>query len=261
MWAEPDAVDLTRFAQPGVPRLMSFGIGTHYCLGAALARMTLEEAVRGGVRRRPAAARRGRPRPTSSGAGARPQPASPLPVAVRRLTWRDGCPAGAIVVVGAGTRRVRRSRRADRQRSRDLGARRAGGRGGRVRRRGSRRGRGNRAAGRGRRRHGDRSSSATSPTRPRARGWSTSRRTRSAGSTGWCATSASAIGRDLEGTSVAEWDAVFAVNVRAHFLLCRAALPRMTEGGVDRVRVVGRRAAAGHAHPGVRHVEGRARRV
>ena len=25
---------------------MSFGIGTHYCLGAALARMTLEEAVR-----------------------------------------------------------------------------------------------------------------------------------------------------------------------------------------------------------------------
>jgi len=45
-WAEPDTLDLTRFAQPGVPRLMSFGIGTHYCLGAALARMTLEEAVR-----------------------------------------------------------------------------------------------------------------------------------------------------------------------------------------------------------------------
>jgi NAD(P)-dependent dehydrogenase (short-subunit alcohol dehydrogenase family) len=38
-------------------------------------------------------------------------------------------------------------------------------------------------------------------------------------------------GRGLEGTSVAEWDAVFAVNVRAHFLLCRAALPRMAEGG------------------------------
>jgi NAD(P)-dependent dehydrogenase (short-subunit alcohol dehydrogenase family) len=38
-------------------------------------------------------------------------------------------------------------------------------------------------------------------------------------------------GRGLEGTSVAEWDAVFAVNVRAHFLLCRAALPRMPEGG------------------------------
>jgi cytochrome P450 len=46
VWVDPDTVDLTRFAQPGVPRLMSFGIGTHYCLGAALARMTLEEAVR-----------------------------------------------------------------------------------------------------------------------------------------------------------------------------------------------------------------------
>jgi len=38
-------------------------------------------------------------------------------------------------------------------------------------------------------------------------------------------------GRGLEGTSAAEWDAVFAVNVRAHFLLCRAALPRMSETG------------------------------
>jgi NAD(P)-dependent dehydrogenase (short-subunit alcohol dehydrogenase family) len=37
-------------------------------------------------------------------------------------------------------------------------------------------------------------------------------------------------GRGLEGTSVAQWDEVFAVNVRAHFLLCRAALPHMTEG-------------------------------
>ena len=68
-------------------------------------------------------------------------------------------------------------------------------------------------------------------------------------------------GRGLEGTSVAEWDAVFAVNVRAHFLLCRAALPRMARRRLDRVRVVGRRAAAGHADPGVRHVEGRARRA
>jgi hypothetical protein len=46
VWSEPDAFAITRFGQPGVPRLMSFGIGTHYCLGAALARMTLEEAVR-----------------------------------------------------------------------------------------------------------------------------------------------------------------------------------------------------------------------
>ena len=38
-------------------------------------------------------------------------------------------------------------------------------------------------------------------------------------------------GRGLDGTSVAQWDTVFAVNVRAHFLACRAALPRMTDGG------------------------------
>jgi NAD(P)-dependent dehydrogenase (short-subunit alcohol dehydrogenase family) len=39
------------------------------------------------------------------------------------------------------------------------------------------------------------------------------------------------LGRGLEGTTADEWDAVFSVNVRAHFLLCRAALPRMQEGG------------------------------
>jgi len=38
-------------------------------------------------------------------------------------------------------------------------------------------------------------------------------------------------GRGLAETSAAEWDVVHAVNVRAHFLLCRAALPRMTAGG------------------------------
>jgi NAD(P)-dependent dehydrogenase (short-subunit alcohol dehydrogenase family) len=37
-------------------------------------------------------------------------------------------------------------------------------------------------------------------------------------------------GRGLEDTSAEQWDEVFAVNVRSHFLLCRAALPRMGEG-------------------------------
>jgi len=37
-------------------------------------------------------------------------------------------------------------------------------------------------------------------------------------------------GRGLEQTSPEQWDEVFAVNVRSHFLLCRAALPRMGEG-------------------------------
>jgi NAD(P)-dependent dehydrogenase (short-subunit alcohol dehydrogenase family) len=39
------------------------------------------------------------------------------------------------------------------------------------------------------------------------------------------------LGRWLADTSVEQWDAVHAVNVRAHFLVCRAALPVMADGG------------------------------
>jgi NAD(P)-dependent dehydrogenase (short-subunit alcohol dehydrogenase family) len=39
------------------------------------------------------------------------------------------------------------------------------------------------------------------------------------------------LGRRLGGTSVEEWDAVMDVNVRAHFLTLREALPRMGSGG------------------------------
>ncbi|GAA4067515.1 SDR family oxidoreductase [Nonomuraea soli] len=35
----------------------------------------------------------------------------------------------------------------------------------------------------------------------------------------------------LAGTSAEEWDRVFAVNLRAHFLICKAALPLLGEGG------------------------------
>ncbi len=38
-------------------------------------------------------------------------------------------------------------------------------------------------------------------------------------------------GRRLADTTPEDWDTVFAVNVRAHFLLARAALPTMVEGG------------------------------
>jgi NAD(P)-dependent dehydrogenase (short-subunit alcohol dehydrogenase family) len=38
-------------------------------------------------------------------------------------------------------------------------------------------------------------------------------------------------GMGLAGTSPEQWDEVFAVNTRAHFLLCRAALPVLPEGG------------------------------
>src|SRR2546423_1183530 len=37
-------------------------------------------------------------------------------------------------------------------------------------------------------------------------------------------------GGRLEGTSASDWDITFAVNLRSHFLTCRAALPRMEDG-------------------------------
>jgi NAD(P)-dependent dehydrogenase (short-subunit alcohol dehydrogenase family) len=39
------------------------------------------------------------------------------------------------------------------------------------------------------------------------------------------------LGAGLEGTSVADWDRAFAVNLRAHFVVCKAAMPLMREGG------------------------------
>jgi len=47
VWRDPDAFVSRRFVEPEAPRLLSFGGGPHYCLGAALARTTLEESVRG----------------------------------------------------------------------------------------------------------------------------------------------------------------------------------------------------------------------
>jgi hypothetical protein len=47
VWKDPDRFDVTRFTDPDAPKPLSFGAGPHYCLGAALARMTVEEAVRG----------------------------------------------------------------------------------------------------------------------------------------------------------------------------------------------------------------------
>jgi NAD(P)-dependent dehydrogenase (short-subunit alcohol dehydrogenase family) len=38
------------------------------------------------------------------------------------------------------------------------------------------------------------------------------------------------LGRGLSGTSAAQWDEVFAVNLRGHFLIARAALPKLDAG-------------------------------
>ncbi|HET6817256.1 MAG TPA: SDR family oxidoreductase [Mycobacteriales bacterium] len=40
-------------------------------------------------------------------------------------------------------------------------------------------------------------------------------------------------GRGLEGTSAEEWDRVFAINVRSHFLSLKAAIPVMPEGSAS----------------------------
>jgi cytochrome P450 len=50
VWDDPDDFRPLRFAEPGTPKLLSFGSGPHYCLGAALARMTLQEVVAGAAR-------------------------------------------------------------------------------------------------------------------------------------------------------------------------------------------------------------------
>jgi cytochrome P450 len=44
-WDRADTFDMTRFAAPGAPRVLTFGAGAHHCLGAALARLTVEEGV------------------------------------------------------------------------------------------------------------------------------------------------------------------------------------------------------------------------
>src|SRR5579872_668588 len=47
VWESPDAFDPSRFVEPTAPRLLTFGGGPHHCLGAWLARLTLEEVVAG----------------------------------------------------------------------------------------------------------------------------------------------------------------------------------------------------------------------
>jgi cytochrome P450 len=45
VWGDPEFFRPARFTEPDAPKLLSFGSGPHYCLGAALARMTMEEVL------------------------------------------------------------------------------------------------------------------------------------------------------------------------------------------------------------------------
>jgi cytochrome P450 len=45
-WHDPDKFDADRFTRPDTPRLLNFGAGTHYCLGAALAQLAVQSCIR-----------------------------------------------------------------------------------------------------------------------------------------------------------------------------------------------------------------------
>ncbi|MDO3637994.1 cytochrome P450 [Mycolicibacterium arseniciresistens] len=45
-WHDPDQFDAARFTRPDTPKLVNFGAGVHYCLGTALAKVTVHECVR-----------------------------------------------------------------------------------------------------------------------------------------------------------------------------------------------------------------------
>ena len=47
VWIDADRFNSHRFRDPDVPKMMTFGGGMHFCLGTWLARVTLEEVVRG----------------------------------------------------------------------------------------------------------------------------------------------------------------------------------------------------------------------
>jgi cytochrome P450 len=47
VWPDPDRFVIDRFASPDTPKPLSFGTGSHFCLGSHMARMTLDEVTVG----------------------------------------------------------------------------------------------------------------------------------------------------------------------------------------------------------------------
>jgi cytochrome P450 len=52
-WPQADRFDPGRFTRPDCGRLLNFGAGAHYCLGTALAKIAVEEALRAVLRADP----------------------------------------------------------------------------------------------------------------------------------------------------------------------------------------------------------------
>ena len=47
VYSQPDHFDVSRFQDDTVPSPLSFGTGTHFCLGSSLAKMAMEESITG----------------------------------------------------------------------------------------------------------------------------------------------------------------------------------------------------------------------
>jgi cytochrome P450 len=72
LWATPDAFKPDRFLEADAPKMMTFGGGAHFCLGAWLARLTLEEVIRAVIAAKPRLTKKARDLEWVSATGSNP---------------------------------------------------------------------------------------------------------------------------------------------------------------------------------------------